>query len=260
MEGAGFGVPFFEWLKPRSPPSPSSSSSTSSSLSTPSRDHQALDEGRREGGQERTTLMCLPLLGRLGGGEKMAPDGGQNPIKEEVSNITEEASVELNIGFPASGGYSSEEAPMDDEEEEDEEEEDMEEEKPRQHERCKVEAGEQIHSEMESVDGSNYVCVGTEESSKGATGCSDRRYWIPTPAQILIGPVQFVCHVCNKTFNRYNNMQVIHQYPVLFNLAAVLIMPSFFGWILFLRVWICVRVRLLFLIVADAFKYACCLT
>ena len=227
MEGAAagrfVGVPYYEWLKPRSS-SPSSSSSTSSTLSTPSSssaDHSAAD------GQERDAMMCLPLLGRLEG-RATTPDRGPNPVKQEelvTSDITgttgargEAAAgvVDLNIGLPAIGGYSSEEAPMDEEDDEEEDFEEEEEEKPR---KCKEEeeAGDQhansAEMAVESVEGAEpeYPRVDGEDSVRGFMDSRGRRFWIPTPAQILVGPVQFICQVCSKTFNRYNNMQVIHR-------------------------------------------------
>lgn len=53
----------------------------------------------------------------------------------------------------------------------------------------------------ESVGGNREFDVHLSKLNKG-------QYWIPTPSQILIGPTQFSCHLCYKTFNRYNNLQV----------------------------------------------------
>ncbi|XP_058091409.1 zinc finger protein WIP6-like [Magnolia sinica] len=47
-----------------------------------------------------------------------------------------------------------------------------------------------------------------QTTNSGNVGPSEGQYWIPSPAQIMVGTTQFSCIVCHKTFNRYNNMQM----------------------------------------------------
>ncbi|CAN6201129.1 unnamed protein product [Urochloa humidicola] len=61
--------------------------------------------------------------------------------------------------------------------------------------------GEEEEGEEEAAMAVGCASIGIGRLTKG-------QYWIPTPSQILIGPTQFSCPVCYKTFNRYNNMQM----------------------------------------------------
>ncbi|CAL9214162.1 unnamed protein product [Arabidopsis halleri] len=189
-KGLSFESPsFIEWLEPPSSTSVLYRMNTRDAMSRSS--HHQSQKNMLERSlflyqpQEplNTSIQCLPLLNKL----------MENKSRQALDDIKEESKddvVTLQIGFPKYHRGSS----------------DDDSDTTFDHQKKPIKR-EIIEDGVVMMKKRRKMKFDEEITGSDVEVCG-KRFWIPSPAQIHVGPMQFACSICSKTFNRYNNMQM----------------------------------------------------
>ncbi|KAL8483422.1 hypothetical protein ACS0TY_026212 [Phlomoides rotata] len=126
-------------------------------------------------GDNYLSIQCLPLLSKLIDNKQVKEEeeddrGKRGRFMMEDEIIENVAAVTLHIGLPNIGQIDNYD-----------------------HKRFKGD---------DDDDDEDHVKKKMKMKKTNLNAGDESRFWIPTPAQILVGPMQFSCNICSKTFNR----------------------------------------------------------